>query len=136
MRVLVATARTNGDVEGDFNFCVEGELVTIDEPCDEDRDDPDSRACGCGRAFSGLGSHGTTTTARVAELPFREADVREAIRASLLDSGGIDPDRTTHEDAERLVEEAWGLVQEVAQHFPVDTVVGRRLSRIVPRRRR
>jgi hypothetical protein len=136
VRVLVATAKTNGQVEGDFNYCVEGELVTIDEPCAADRDHPESGGCGCGRSFSGLSSHRATTTARVADLPFREAEVREAIRSSLTDGGWIDPDRTTYELAEQLVEEAWGLVQEVATHFPVGTVVGRRLSRIVPRQPR
>jgi len=132
VRVLVATAKTNGDVAGDFTCCVEGELVMIDEPCARDRHDPDS-GCGCARAFSGLASHRATTTACVADRPFREADVREAIRSSLLDGGWIDPDRTTHETAERLVEEAWSLIREVAEHFPVGTVVGRRFSRIIPR---
>ena len=62
--------------------------------------------------------------------------MREALRSSLLDAGWIDPDTTTYELAEQLVEEALGLVQEVAEHFAVGTVVGRRLTRIVPRQPR
>lgn len=133
MKVLVATRRTNGALDGDFDHCVEGELVTIDEPCDDDRRDPDGGGCGCGRAFSGLNSHRATTTAAVTERELTEADVREAIRSSLVDGGWIDPDRTTRELAEQLVEEAWARVHAVTEHFPVGTVLGRRLDRIFPR---
>ena len=34
MRLLVATGRSNGRVEGDVDGCVEGELVLIAQPCD------------------------------------------------------------------------------------------------------
>ena len=132
MRVLVATARTNGKVAGDFSFCIEGELVTIDEPCATDRDDPEG-GCGCGRSFAGLNSHRATTTAQVRESELSEADVREAIRSSLTDGGWIDVDRTPREDAEAMVDEALARVLAIAEHFPPGTVVGRRLERVFPR---
>lgn len=132
MRLLVATLRTNGKVEGDFSFCVPGELVTIDEPCASDRGDPDG-GCGCGRSFSGLSSHRATSTAEVVESELSEPDVREAILTSLTDGGWIDPDRTPRADAEALVDEALARVVAVADHFSPGTVVGRRLERVFPR---
>ena len=66
MKVLVATSQTQGQRENDFNFCVEGELVTVGLVCATDRYDPDG-GCGCGRAFAGLNSHRATTTAKVKE---------------------------------------------------------------------
>ncbi len=139
MRVLVATAATNGKVVGDFTSCVDGELVSIDEPCGghdpaggQAEDDP----CGCERSFTGLNSHCSTTTAQVVERDLNEADVREAIRSSFLDGGRIDPDRTPRDLAEATVEAAWQRIWAVAEHFPVGTVVGRRLERIIPRQGR
>jgi hypothetical protein len=133
VRLLVATARTNGKVEGDFDQCVEGELVLVEEPCEADRDDPDGPGCGCTRSFVGLGSRATTTTALVVDSPLSESDVREAVRGGLEDRGRIDPDRTTRDEADRLVDEAITRVAAVAEHFPVDTVVGRRGERVFPR---
>ncbi len=73
MKVLVATSRTQGARSDDFNWCVEGELVWVQEPCWRDkRRDP--RSCGCGRAFAGLASHRSTTTAAVKELPWMTVD--------------------------------------------------------------
>lgn len=133
MRLLVATGRSNGRVEGDVDGCVEGELVLIAEPCDADAATPDDDGCGCTRAFTGLGSGGTTTTALVIDSALAEADVRLALRGALEDRGRIDPDRTTRDDAERLVDEALARVVAVAEHFPIDTVVGRRGERVFPR---
>ncbi len=36
MRVLVATHDTNGQVPGHYDFCIEGELVYVQDPCDRD----------------------------------------------------------------------------------------------------
>lgn len=67
MKVLVATARTQGARENDFHHCVEGELVFLYPPCEASESDADS-ACGCGRAFFGLASGEATTTVMVREL--------------------------------------------------------------------
>jgi hypothetical protein len=123
MKVLVATAETQGDRPGDFHYGVEGELVRIDTPCATDRRDPDG-GCGCGRAFSGLTSAGATTTARVAELPLSRNDVVEALRSSLAQQGW---------DPSWARGEADGLLELVAD-LPVGTVLGRRLFEVVVRR--
>jgi len=73
MKVLVATTRTQGARPNDYHYCIEGELVRINEVCARDRGDPDG-GCGCGRGFGGLNSHQATTTARIAEVPLTLAD--------------------------------------------------------------
>jgi hypothetical protein len=123
MKVLVATAETQGERQGDFHHAVEGELVRLDPPCAADRRDPDGR-CGCGRAFAGLNSARATTTARVADLPLSRADVAEALRSSLAQQGW---------DPSEAADEADDLLHTVAD-VPVGTVYGRRLSQLVARR--
>ena len=51
MKILVATGLTQGAEPNDYHFCVEGELVWIQEPCTSGRDNPDG-GCGCGRRCS------------------------------------------------------------------------------------
>jgi hypothetical protein len=74
MRVLAATTKTQGQRPGDFFWCIEGELVIPPlKVCNQDweaRDlgTGDTGGCGCGRAFTGLGSGKYTTTAEVREL--------------------------------------------------------------------
>jgi hypothetical protein len=87
MRVLVATSQTQGHRENDFDFCVEGELVTVGLVCAADEQDPDG-GCGCGRAFAGLNSHRATTTAKVKEVELSEEDYVEALRSSLPSRAG------------------------------------------------
>jgi hypothetical protein len=123
MRVLVATAETQGEQGGDFHHAVEGELVRIDPPCASDRCDPDGR-CGCGRSFAGLNSARATTTARVADLPLSRDDVVEALGSSLAQQGWCPGD---------AADEADELLAAVAD-VPVGTVYGRRLSKLVARR--
>jgi hypothetical protein len=90
MRMLVATHRTNGLAPGDYCFCVEGELVYMQDPCANDLDDPGG-PCGCGRGFSGMNSHRAVTTALVVETDLRQDEVREALRSSLEAGGWLDP---------------------------------------------
>ena len=96
MNVLVATALSQGAREDDYHWCVEGELVTIDEPCARDRKFPEN-ACGCSRGFAGLSSHRATTTARIAEIPgFTVGDYIAALESG-LEAQGWDP-----ADAEKI----------------------------------
>ena len=127
MLVLAATHQTNGDLPGDFDYCVEGELVYLQDPCDRDRRDPDG-GCGCGRAFSGMSSRRATTTARVIEVDMTEDDVREALRASLVAGGWLNPSFCTPELANEMVTELYEDVRAMAAHFPVGGVVRRRLD--------
>ncbi len=119
MKLLVATAQTQGDRSNDFNFCVEGELVWIAEACAADRRDPDG-GCGCGRSFAGMNSHRATTTARVAELDIEFPHYAEALRSSLrvqgyLTSGAIP---------------LAGELADIAAEFSTGAVLERRLDEV------
>ena len=86
MKILVATGLTQGTNPKDYHYCVEGELVWIQEPCDRDVNDP-SGPCGCGRGFAGAASHRATSTAMVIESEMTRADVVLAFSTSLPDGG-------------------------------------------------
>lgn len=126
MRILVATHQTNGTVPGDYDHCVEGELVYMQEPCAADLRDPDG-ACGCGRGFAGTNSHHATTTAMVVDSPLTRVDVDEALRSSLQAGGWLDPAFCTPELAREMVDELSGDMRRVACHFPTGSVVRRRI---------
>lgn len=86
MKVLVATHESQGVRADDFDGCVEGELVWIQEPCVRDRSG--SGECGCGRAFAGVASHRGTTTATIRDLPgMTLGEYIEALRSSFVDQG-------------------------------------------------
>jgi hypothetical protein len=124
MRVLVATARTQGNRPNDYHFCIEGELVRINEVCARDRDDPDG-GCGCGRGFGGLNSHRATTTARIAEVPLSLAEYALAIQSSLQQQGWDTCDDCAMSEAVDLAALVLG--------WPVGSVVERRLDQLVVR---
>ena len=98
MRILVATHHTNGDVPGDYDHCIDGELVYMQDPCASDRRDPDG-PCGCGRGFAGTNSHRATSTALGVDSEVTPADVDEAIRSSLETGGWLDPAHCTPQAA-------------------------------------
>jgi hypothetical protein len=86
MKILVATGITQGMWPTDYHYCVEGELVWMQEPCVRDRDDPDG-PCGCGRGFAGAASHRATTTAMVIESELTRDEIILAFQTSLRDGG-------------------------------------------------
>jgi hypothetical protein len=122
MRVLTATSRTQGERSSDFDDCSDGELVTVGVVCAGEGADPDG-GCGCARAFTGLNSHRTTTTAMVREVELSMADYVEALRSSLSQQGW--PTADVSELAEWLPQ----LVSE----WPEGTVVERRFDDLVAR---
>jgi len=124
MKVLVTTRRTNGLVEGDYDWTVPGELAWVTMPCDSDLADPEGR-CGCGRGFGGLMSHRATTTVEVKDLPITLEELREALRTSLTDQGWLSP-RQTATDQVALLQEVLADVRDIAAHFRVGDVVRRR----------
>ena len=124
MKLLTATALTQGQRENDYHWCVEGELVRFDVTCARDRYDPDG-GCGCGRGFAGMNSQRATTTALVRDLPLTERDVRLALAASLHAAGyHDDPDAIAD-----LAAEARELIF-LASSFEVGDVLERRLDEI------
>lgn len=126
MKVLVATDRTQGDVAGDYTYCVPGEILWITMVCDTDRLYPES-GCGCGRGFGGLISHRATTTAEVAERDFIEEDLRLAIRTSLTDQGWLHADLSPQQAA-AFVEEVAEDVRAIAEPLPVGSIVRRNVD--------
>ncbi|MEN8707231.1 MAG: hypothetical protein ABF306_13940 [Nocardioides marinisabuli] len=125
MKVLVATSSTQGDVDGDYSFCVPGEILWITMVCDTDRLYPE-KGCGCGRGFGGLTSHRATTTAEVADLDITEADMGLAVRTSLTDQGWLAPEIAEMHD--EIVAETVELVRALAEPLPEGTIVRRRLD--------
>lgn len=117
VKILVATEFTQGMEPDDYHYCVEGELVWVQEPCTRDRDDARG-SCGCGRAFTGAASHRATTTALVTESGMTRDDVVLAFQTSLSDGGW------PVEWAEAVTDENL----EIAAHFPAESVIGRRLD--------
>lgn len=126
MRLLIATSRTNGTHDNDYDFCIEGELVHIQQPCAGDLRNPDG-PCGCGRGFAGMNSHRATTTALVVEHPMDARDLRDALRASLVAGGWIDEGHREELD-QPMITDALAAIAEIAEHFEVGTVVRRRLN--------
>ena len=128
MRILVATHLTNGTVPGDYDHCVEGELLYRQQPCGSDLRDPDG-PCGCGRGFAGTNSHHATSTALVIESALTLQEIREALRSSLHAGGWLDPAFCTTQLAQEMVAELLGDMRRVASHFPVGSVVRRRIDK-------
>jgi hypothetical protein len=117
MKVLVATALTQGSSPDDYHFCIEGELVWLQEPCDRDKTNPDG-PCGCGRGFAGAASHRATTTAMVVESAMTRDDVVLAFQTSLPDGGW--PVEWTDEVADQNL--------DIGAKLPVGTIIVRKLE--------
>lgn len=87
MRVLVATHETQGEVEGDFSFCMDGELVRFPIVVCDSGDE-----CGCARCFDGVASQRGTTTAKVVDRPDLDPDLYPELLYPDLASWCLDPD--------------------------------------------
>lgn len=115
MKVLVATAQTQGQRHNDCCSTVEGELVFFFPPCRVGEMGPD--ACRCARVFTGLVTLEISTTAQVAELPdVGRAEYVEAMRAGFQAQGF---------PVEFATELGNGLTELISQ-WPIGTVVERR----------
>lgn len=117
MKILVATGHMQGTRPDDYHYCVDGELVWIQEPCDRDLRNPDG-PCGCGRGFAGAASHRATTTAMVVESEMTRKEVILAFETSLGDGGW--PVAWAEEVADENLEIAAGL--------PVGAIITRKLE--------
>ena len=119
MKLLTATAQTQGARSNDYDWTVEGELIRVDVVCGRDQRDPDA-GCGCGRGFAGMSSQRATTTALVRDVPLSHPDLCLALTASLAAAG-------YHLSPDEIAAEADALI-EAASTFPVGAVVERRLD--------
>ncbi len=128
MKIITATARTQGLRSNDYDWCVEGELVMPPVAiCRRDRDNPDGE-CGCGRAWIGANSHRSTTTAVVRDLPLRVREYAEAIRSS-LEYDEWWPDFVDNYGLVTMVSE----LLDTARSYPIGTVLERRLATVASR---
>jgi hypothetical protein len=117
MKILVATGLTQGTAETDYNYCVERELVWLQEPCDTDRNNA-GEPCGCSRGFAGAASHRATTTAMVVESEMSREDLVLAFRTSLADGGW--PAGWAEEVADQNL--------DIACRLPVGTIITRKFE--------
>ena len=123
MKVLVATRRSQGARELDFDDCVEGELVWITTPCGRGLV-PDRSYCSCSITFVGVASFGMTTTAVVTDLDALTAErYEEALADAIEGVHGLDG---------RLADIAAELAG-VAADVPIGTVLERFNSWLQPR---
>src|SRR3954451_11628349 len=121
MRALVATRESQGARRGDFDWCTEGELVWLPDPCPTGRR---GGACDCVRALAGVSTHRRTTTAVVRELEGLTArSYVDMIRYSLAAEGL--PDAWVPRAVDRMLL----LAGDAAE----GTVMERRLDKVAPR---
>jgi hypothetical protein len=117
MKILVATALTQGTSPDDYHYCIDGELVWIQEPCDRDKQNPDM-PFGGERGFAGAASHRATTAAMVVESEMTRDDVILAFETSLPDGGW--PIEWALEIADDNL--------EIATQLPVGSIITRKLD--------
>ena len=129
MKLLTATRERQGERDGDFCFAVEGELVLLGYVCATDEADPDG-GCGCGRAFSGMGSLRATTTALVRDLDVSLDDVRLAVEGYYV-AAGMGPEVIGGEEFAEVVSATVEEMVDIARPLPAGAVVGRRLDDLV-----
>lgn len=127
MKVFVATSVNQGVRAKDEMNCIDGELVWMVDPCPLSVRYPDG-PCPCGRTFRGMYSDGVTTTALVRDI---DRLTREEYELALKASHDNRPGCTCPFDAPAMVD---ALIRRAAR-WPVGTIVGRRLQRVVARDR-
>jgi hypothetical protein len=121
MKVLAATGRGQGMLEGDFDHCVDGELLI---PFLQECEDPDlAERCGCVRAFGGLATSGCTTTAAVVDRAITTEELSDAVRSSIHRQGWLDLLHVG--EVNQLVAGLVADVLEVASDHPVGSVLQR-----------
>jgi hypothetical protein len=87
MRLLIATARTQGDRRTDLAHAKDGELVWIPDLCPRAILRPGEPVCMCARSFVGVSSGAPTTTALVVETDLSRREVTAIMRSGALVNG-------------------------------------------------
>lgn len=123
--ILSLNIRDTRSKKNDFCFAPEGEPVRFGSQCGGELIDG---PCGCKRSLVGMKSHKATSTMKVAQLDQTEDEMMAKLALSLEDSGYS----SIEEDLRAEVRE----VVEVANQFPLGTVIERRGSRFIARRRK
>lgn len=119
-KVLVASSEGQGDVEGDYSWRVDGELVYVQGlACS-------NPACGCDRGFAGMSSSRATTTAQVVDRPdLSDDEVRQALADSLDRGGWIDQNDGSAETA-AFIADLYASLVEIIDGGQVGSLVRRR----------
>lgn len=122
INVLVSTTVTQGAAPGDFCLVPEGELVArYGVVCASER--PYGSGCGCGRAFGGLTTHKSTTSAMVVPVDMTEAQWRAALHQTLVDTGWATWMATGEVAA--LIDELVAIDLHSVARLPAGTILGR-----------
>jgi hypothetical protein len=134
MKVLVATRRTQGERPGDFSWTIDGELVHFPiVVCAADRRAAKAGKplgdCGCGRAFAGMNSHRSGTTAEIADLDISREDYVTALASSLHACGWTPREEPDDDEVLQMADD----LLELAGWYPVGTVLGHKLYDVTPR---
>ena len=99
MLVLEATSKRQGERDGDYHWCIDGELAY------QPGIDCASPGCGCDRGWAGVDSHRSTTTVQVVERSdFTVKDLASRLAVSLRDGGWIETPDPTDEMVSMFVE--------------------------------
>lgn len=125
MKVLVSTTTSQSTQPGDFSWTIDGELVIVGgyAKCDSHLHAQGGLSrCGCDRAFVGLGSSKSTTTAVVAELDITRDAFIEMLAEKLHTGHGF-----TREEAH---EQAVAEVDDVLEF--ADSLDLGRIARMAP----
>ena len=122
INVLVSTTVSQGAAPGDFCWVPEGELVArYGMVCASER--RDGSGCGCGRAFGGLTTNKSTTTAMVAEADITEDEWRASMYQTLVDTGWAE--WLTADELAEWIDELVVLELHSAAQLVAGTVLGR-----------
>jgi hypothetical protein len=119
MRLLIATARTQGYRSDDYFTAREGELVWVPEPCPGAIPYPGAPLCACSYSFGGVESGGATTSALIVESDLSR---RELVRAFVTGS-------SSNEWSASRPGECVDQMLAAAGRWPTGTVIGRRFAR-------
>lgn len=131
MRVLVATQETQGQRKNDFHWAKTGELVRFGMDCDGESVDG---GCGCRRSLCGTESGKATTTFEVQEQQLSDEEFRQRIETSLRSSGWIGQAWSKPDEDRSMIDDEVASLLEIANHFPVGTILERRGDQIRARR--
>jgi len=115
MRLLTATARTQGMRADDYCEAVLGELVWLPDPCLSALLRPADPPCACHRTFAGVVSGAGTTTALVVETDLSRREVVELVGRG-AEANGWPPSCAGHLSDAMLA---------IARRWPTGTVLER-----------
>ena len=122
LKVLRATARTQGKRDNDFCFC-EGELVGFGLECQGEKEI--DGACGCKRSLVGLGTRTGTTTLEVVQIPM-DRDQYVTVQKESLRRGGWFVRPEDADDLQKAAEEDADQIVRLAADFKLGSVLEKR----------